>query len=165
MLTAFFPTAGALLGSAVGAVVTYMVSSRTYRLDRLKLISSWAKSEEVEKARVASYRDLWKCLGGISTHSTDDIAKNLHSVQERLQDWYYNSGGGLFLTGATEKGGSTKACFFAARDLRSTDPSEIWQAFHRLRQGIRKDLGVFESDTDEVAALDNFKKRLGTYEK
>jgi hypothetical protein len=117
MLIVLLPTAGALLGSVVGALVTYRMSSRTYRLDRLKLISSWAKSEEVEKARVAAYRDLWKCLGGVSTHSTDEIVRNLPTVQERLQEWYYGSGGGLFLTGAAEEGGSAKTFFFGARDL------------------------------------------------
>jgi hypothetical protein len=164
MLIVLLPTAGALLGSVVGALVTYRMSSRTYRLDRLKLISSWAKSEEVEKARVAAYRDLWKCLGGVSTHSTDEIVRNLPTVQERLQEWYYGSGGGLFLTGAAEEGGSAKACFFAARDLQSSDPSEIWHVFHDLRRGIRRDLGVFESDVDESAALENVKKKLGNYE-
>jgi len=165
MLAVVLPTAGALLGSVVGALVTYRVSSRTYQLDRLKLISSWAKSEEVEKARIAAYRDLWKCLGGVSTHDTNEIVRNLPTVQERLQEWYYDSGGGLFLTGAAELGGSTKASFFAARDLRSTNPSEIWHVFHALRRGIRRDLGVFESDADETAALENVKKKLGTYEK
>jgi hypothetical protein len=165
MLTALPSTVGALIGSIVGAFVTYRVSLRTYQVERLKLISSWAKSEEVEKARVAAYRDLWKCLGGVSTHSTEEIVRNLPTVQVRLQEWYYDNGGGLFLTGAAEKGGSAKASFFAARDLRSTDAAEIWHVFHALRRNIRRDLGVFESDADETAALDSITKKLGAFGK
>jgi len=85
-------------------------------------------------------------------------------VQKRLQEWYYDRGGGVFLAGAAEKGGSTKASFFAARDLQSSDPSEIWNVFHSLRRGIRRDLGVFESDADEKAVLESVKKKLGSYQ-
>jgi hypothetical protein len=130
MLTIVLPTTGALLGRAIGAVVTYRISSRTYQIDRLKLISSWTKSEELEKARIAADRELWQCLGGVSTHKADEIVRNLPAVQKRLQEWYYDRGGGVFLAGAAEKGGSTKASFFAARDLQSSDPSEIWTVFH-----------------------------------
>src|ERR1035437_9687622 len=117
MLIVLLPTAGALLGGVVAALVAYRMSSRTYRLHRLKLISAWGESEKIEKARAPAYRDLWKCLGGVSTHSTDEIVRNLPTVQERLQEWYYGSGGGLFLTGAAGEGGSAKTFFFAARDL------------------------------------------------
>jgi len=165
MQTVLLSTAGALLGSIVGAFVTYKVSLRTYQVERLKLISSWTKSEEVENARVAAYRDLWKCLGGVSTHSKEEIVRNLPTVQVRLQEWYYDNGGGLFLTGAAEKGGSTKASFFAARDLQSIDAAEIWHVFHARRRNIRRDLGVFESDADEKVALETITKELGAYGK
>jgi hypothetical protein len=74
-------------------------------------------------------------------------------------------GGGLFISGAAERPGSTKAAFFAARDLQSNDAYEIWQVFHQLRQGVRRDLGVYESDTDEDAALEAVKKKLLGFEK
>jgi len=164
IVTTFLPTVGALLGSIIGAIVTYRVSTRSYRLDRLRVISSWTKSEELERARISAYRELWRCLGGISTHSPTDIVRNLASVQSRLQEWYYDGGGGLFLTGAAEEGGSTKSSFFAARDLSSHDPTEIWQVFHALRRSIRRDLGVFESEVDEAAALESVRKKLGSYE-
>jgi hypothetical protein len=102
---------------------------------------------------LAAYRDPFgSASGALRTHSTDEIVRNLPTVQERLQEWYYDGGGGLFLTGAAEEGGSTKASFFAARDLRSSGPAEIWHVFHGLRRDVRRDLGVFESDVDEAAA-------------
>jgi hypothetical protein len=58
--------------------------------------------------------------------------QNLVAVQKQLQEWYYGIGGGLFIEGAANNSSSSKAAFFAARDLRSTDPVEIWQAFHRF---------------------------------
>jgi hypothetical protein len=166
LASALFSAAAALLGGLIGAIASYAVATRAHRLERVRLISSWTKSEEVERARVAAYRDLWICLGGISTYNSRDvIVESLSEVQHRLQEWYYDRGGGLFLTGSAEDSQSTKATFFAARDLRSTDAYAIWQVFHRLRGSLRRDLGVFESDADERAALEHVKQILGSYEK
>lgn len=165
LLTAVVPALGALLGSAIGACMTYLASARTRANDRLKLISSWTKSEEVEKARITAYRELWRCLGGISTHRPGDIAGNLASVQERLQKWYYEDGGGLFLTGAAGDDGSTKSTFFAAREMESTVPAEIYSVFHALRSSIRRDLGIFESDSDEKAMQDTLAKKMAAWSK
>jgi hypothetical protein len=130
----------------------------------VKLISSWARSEELEKARIDAYRELWKCLGGISTFNpTDEIVRNLPRVQRRLHDWYYDGGGGLWLTGAAGQLNSPKASFFSARDLRSTDATEVWQVFHHLRKVIRHDLGIFESESDESEYISKVKKKLGTF--
>jgi len=166
LVSALITASAALLGGLVGALVSYAVATRAHRLERVRLISSWTKSEEVKRARIAAYRELWSCLGGISTHNSRDvIVKSLPEVQHRLQEWYYDRGGGLLLTGSAEDGQSTKATFFAARDLRSTNAYEIWQVFHRLRGSIRRDLGIFESEADERAALDHVKKILGSYER
>lgn len=136
-----------------------------YRLDRSKLISSLSKHDELESARIAAYRELWQCLGGVSTWNPNDIVRNVASVQGRLQQWYYEGGGGLFLEGAAEKGESTKASFFAARDLQSSNPSEIWHAFHSLRRNVRRDIGIFESDADEADALAHVKTKLRNFER
>jgi hypothetical protein len=162
---ALLSTGGALLGSVIGAFATLRVSLRNHRLDRSKLISQWSRSEELERARVGAYRGLWQCLGGISTKDKAEIVRNLPKVQTDLQKWYYDAGGGLFLSGAAENPGSAKAAFFAARDLQSNDAYEIWQAFHRLRQGVRRDLGVYESDADEDSAIEAVKKKLQDFEK
>ena len=122
-----------------------------------------AKLEGIEKERVAAYRELWKCLGGILTHNSEGIVTNLTAVQERLQKWYYDDGCGLFIWDQL-RSGSTKAAFFTARDLQSSDPYEIWHVFHDLRRGVRADLGVFESDRDEAAAMETVKKKLRKYE-
>jgi hypothetical protein len=153
-----------MLGSAVGALVALAGSVRTYRIEHRKLISSWTKSDEVEKARINAYRELWRCLGGISTfNNRDEIVRNLPAVQKRLYDWYYDGAGGLFLTGAAEESNSTKAAFFAARELRSTNPFEIWQVFHDFRRSIRRDLGIFESEADQISHVNSVKKKLGAY--
>jgi hypothetical protein len=163
-VTALISAVGALLGSAAGALLAYRASARAYRLEHIKLISLRTKSEEVERGRINAYRELWRCLSGISTfNNADEIVRNLPTVQKRLQDWYYDGGGGLFLTGAAEQSNSAKALFFSARDLQSTQPSEIWGVFHQLRRVIRRDLGVFESESDERLYVDSVKKKLGEY--
>jgi hypothetical protein len=164
LVVALIPALGALLGGAVAALVAFGASARSYRLEHRKLISSWTKPEEIEKARINIYRELWRCLGDISTFNNQDhIVRNLPAVQKRLYDWYYDGAGGLFLTGAAEESNSTKAAFFAARELRSTNPSEIWQVFHDLRRSIRRDLGIFESEADEISRVNSVKKKLGAY--
>jgi hypothetical protein len=165
MINLLLPTGGALLGTMLGAVLSYRASTRMYRLDKSKFVSSMSKHEELERARITAYRELWQCLGGISTRHPNEIVKNLGSVQERLQQWYYESGGGLFLEGAAEKGESTKASFFVVRDLQSTDPSEIWHAFHSLRRNVRRDIGIFESDADQADALAHVKTKLRNFER
>jgi len=165
LVVAALSAAGALLGSTIGAFATLRVSLRNYRLDRSRLISLWSRSEELERARIVAYRELWQCLGGISTTEEAEIVRNLPKVQADLQKWYYQAGGGLFISGAAEKAGSTKAAFFEARDLQSKNAYEIWQVFHRLRRAVRRDLGVYESDADESAALDAVKKKLQGFEK
>lgn len=164
-LSGAIPAAEALIGGLAGALATYMVSSQNYKLERTKLIRSLGKSVEVEKARIAAYVELWKRLGPISTYqSAEEIVANLPAAQAKLQEWYYDQGGGLLLLGAAENRTSAKAAFFSARDLHSKNPYEIWEVFHRLRRSIRRDLDVFESEADENAMLEEGKKRIKAYE-
>jgi hypothetical protein len=163
LLSAAISASAALTGGFVGALVSYAAARRSSQLERAKLIVSWNKSTEVEKTRIAAYVELWKCLGPISTYNSSEIVTNLPSAQRRLQDWYYDQGGGLLITGSAQDPQSAKAAFFTARDLRSSGPYEIWEAFHHLRRSIRRDLGVFESEADEIAAVQQAKKRLGKY--
>jgi hypothetical protein len=159
---AIITSLSALVGSLLGIGFTYASSALGRKLERSKLIAPWVTRDELQKARIAVYQDLWICLGGISTyHSPDKIVQNLVAVQKQLQEWYYGKGGGLFIEGAAKTPLSSKAAFFAARDLRTTDPIKIWQTFHRLRAGIRRDIGVFESDKDEAGQLQRVKDKLG----
>jgi hypothetical protein len=163
-VTPLITTATTLIAAGIGALCTYIVSARSHRFENLKLISSWAKSEELEKARIDAYRELWKCLGGISTFNhRDEIIRNLPGVQRRLHDWYYGGGGGLWLTGAAGQLNSPKASFFKARDFESTDPTEIWHVFHQLWTVIRRDLGIFESESDQSEYINKVKKKLGAF--
>jgi len=155
----------ALLGSAMGALLSFRASNRNYELEMSKLILSNMQSQELTKARVEAYKVLWQCLGGISTYTPEEIARNLEAVQKELQNWYYGSGGGLLLNGSAAEGGSTKAAFFQARDLRSKDVAKIWEAFHNLRRCLRRDLGIYESSAEEAAALQNVKQKLREYAK
>jgi hypothetical protein len=157
---AIMVSSSALVGSLLGIGFTHVSSVLGHRLERSKIIVPWITRDELEKARIESYRDLWTCLGGISTyHSSDKIAQNLSSVQKQLQEWYYDKGGGLFI--ASKEPFSSKAAFFEARDLRTNDPIKIWETFHRLRASIRRDIGVFESDKDEAGQLQQVKDKLG----
>jgi hypothetical protein len=159
--TSLVNLASGLIGSLLGATASYVASARSYRLERAKLLGILSKSEELEKTRIASYRELWKCFGGISSHAPHDIVGNLNSVQEKLQSWYYDGGGGLFLTGSASKSDTLKSRVFAARELLSNDPIQIWQVFHQLRHALRTELGIFESDDDEAAAIEKMKKKIG----
>ena len=98
-------------------------------------MAPWLTRDVLEKARIEVYRDLWVRLEGISTfHSSDEVVHNLVVVQKQLQEWYYGIGGGLFIEGAVGNSSSSKAAFFAARDLRSGDPIDSSAAIvqHRL---------------------------------
>ncbi|MGI9074383.1 MAG: hypothetical protein ACR2JB_24410 [Bryobacteraceae bacterium] len=161
-MTVLVSTGGAPVGSLCGGFLAFAASLRTQGLERLKLISAWTRSDEVEKLRITAYRELWRCLGGISTfNSGEQIVASLPEVQERLQRWYYDHGGGLFLTGSADQHDSTKAAFFAARDLRSEIPVEIWEVFHQVRRLVRRDVGIFASQLKEQEHLDSVKKKLG----
>jgi len=144
-----------------GAALAFGASLRTQRFERWKLILGWTRSEELEKLRIHAYRELWRCLGGISTFNTaEKIVASLPAVQARLQGWYYDDGGGLFLKGSAKHRDSTKASFFAARDLRCKDALEIWKVFHQLRQSVRHELGIFESPLEEQAHVASVKEKL-----
>jgi hypothetical protein len=159
---AIIASSSALFGSLLGIGFTCAASVLGRKLEHSKLIAPWIARDELEKARIAAYRELWICLGGISTfHSSEMIAQNLATVQKQLQEWYYQRGGGLFIEGAANKSRSSKAAFFAARDLQSSDSSTIWETFHRLRASLRRDIGVFESDEDEARQLQRVRNKLG----
>jgi hypothetical protein len=53
-------------------------------------------------------------------------------------------GGGLVIAGSANNKESTKATFFAARDLVSTNPSEVWEVINNLRRHLRRDLKIFQ---------------------
>lgn len=159
---AIIGSSSALLGSLLGIGFAYASSTLGRKLEHSKLIAPWLTRGELEKARIEAYRDLWIRLEGISTfHSSDEIVRNLVAVQTRLQQWYYGAGGGLFIQGSADKLSSSKSAFFSARDLRTSDPIEIWQTFHRLPASIRRDIGVFESDKEEAEQLRQVKHKFG----
>lgn len=143
-----------LIGALIAGIGAVMLERIRWANEKAKLRAAMLAKPELQAARLQAYRDLWSCLGGISTRHPDDIASNLRLVQDRLQAWYYDQGGGLLLEGRADEAGSTKELFFAARDLSSTDPAEIWRVFHQLRRAVRHDIGVYEdSDAEERARL------------
>jgi hypothetical protein len=116
LTAAIIASSSALFGSLLGIGFTCAASVLGRKLEHSKLIAPWIARDELEKARIAAYRELWICLGGISTfHSSEMIAQNLATVQKQLQEWYYQRGGGLFIEGAANKSRSSKAAFFGTR--------------------------------------------------
>jgi hypothetical protein len=77
-------------------------------------------------------------------------AAGLRAIQLKLQAWYYDEAGGLFIEGSSDEPASTKAAFFAVRDLSSKDSAVMWNAFHRLRHCLRRDLGIFDDPNEEA---------------
>jgi hypothetical protein len=135
------------IGGLLVAGINLFVERRKYRIEMAKLMSA----AEVEKARIEAYKELWKCLDGISTwHTPAEIVKNLPEVQKKLQDWYYRQGGGLLIGGSAENEESTKAAFFNARHIeKNSGAQKIWDSFHKLRRCLRRDLRIFETEEDE----------------
>ena len=164
LLTALISAIGGLLGAMIGAGISIWAERQKSRIERAKFLTSLTSVSEIEKARIQAYTDLWTCLDGISTFRPDDIVDNLLKVQERLQDWYYGRGGGLTIAGSASNTESTKAAFFAARDLVSTNPSEIWETFHNLRRHLRRDLKIFQDDKEEEIMIAQTKAKLKKYE-
>jgi hypothetical protein len=160
ILVALIGAASGFFGAVIGACATLWVDRTRAKHERAKLLGELTAVPELQRARLEAYRDLWRCLEGISTREPERIVSNLRSVQDRLQEWYYAKGGGLFLQGKVGMSGSTKDVFFVARDLRSGNPSEIWQAFHNLRAPLRRDIGVFEDATAEAKAIAQARAKL-----
>lgn len=151
---------GGLVGSLIGASISFWIERSRQRTDRAKFIAELSTVSEVEKSRIQAYISLWSCFDGLSTRRPHEMVVNLPKAQDKLQDWYYLCGGGLLLAGTYRQVGSTKAAFFAARDLRSSDPSEIWRVFHELRRCLRRDLKIYDDDEDEARALREIKEKL-----
>lgn len=141
-----------LIGAVMAGAGALILERIRWRNEKEKILAAILAKPELQAARLQAYKDLWKCLGGISTRHPDEIAPNLRSVQDRLQAWYYDEGWGLLLEGRADAAGSTKELFFAARDLSSSDPAEIWRAFHQLRRAVRHDIGVYEDSHAEERA-------------
>lgn len=159
-LTAVVGALGGLIGGLVGASISFWVERSKSRMERVKFLSQMTTASEVEKARIQAYTSLWSCFEGLSTRHPHEMVANLPKAQDRLQDWYYRNSGGLLLAGSYQQVGSTKAAFFAARDLKSSDPSEIWQVCHELRRCLRRDLKIYDRDEDEGAALRKIREKL-----
>jgi hypothetical protein len=160
ILSALIAALGGLIGGATGAGISLGIERSKHKMERARFLSSMTSVSEVEKARIESYTELWSCLDGISTHRPSEITQNLPKVQEKMQNWYYNRGGGLLITGSAKHNQSTKAAFFAARDLVSSNTSEIWQVFHELRRCLRRDLKIYESNEDEAKVVSEMKAKL-----
>ncbi len=146
--------ASGLFGATLGAIITFIGQRSASRSTRLQMLSELTSIGEVEKARIASYLELWKILAGASVRE-EHMTQRLHDLQDQLQNWYYTKGGGLLIGG-----GATKLAFFGARDLQSTKPYEIWKAFHDLGKCLRCDLRIFEDPSDEKRAIGAAKAKL-----
>jgi hypothetical protein len=161
LLAAIIAAAGGLTGGLIGTSLSFWVERSKQKIERAKFISDLNTTSELERQRIEAYVNLWSCFDGLSTKHPQDMAINLPNAQEKLQDWYYRHGGGLILAGTYHQGdGSTKAAFFAARDLKSSEPSEIWQVFHELRRCLRRDLKIYDDDKEEARALNRIKEQL-----
>jgi hypothetical protein len=165
ILTALIGVIGVLIGGLIAGVISIWAEKQRYKTERVRLISSFTSASEVEKVRIQAYTDLWSRLGRISTYRLDEIVKNLPGVQEQLQDWYYHRGGGLVIEGSFEQKESTKAAFFQVRDLESSNASEIWDAIHKLRRCLRRDLKIFEDEEEEKKMMAGARKRIGEMER
>jgi hypothetical protein len=164
VLSGLIGVLGGLLGGLLAGIITIWAERRRYRIERTKLLALTSSAAQVEAARISAYQELWSCLEGISTYRPGEIAQNLRSVQDKLNRWYYASGGGLLISGSADEEGSTKAAFFAARDLRSSNVRAIWEAFHHLRRCLRRDRRIFEDEAEEQTALKQTKRRLAELE-
>lgn len=156
--------AGGLLGGLLAGIITVWAERKKYRIERAKLLATAHAATDMQAFRIRAYTDLWRCLEGISTYRPDEIVSNLRSVQDKMAHWYYPQGGGLILSGSFEQEGSTKAAFFASRDLKTDDARTIWESFHSLRRCLRRDLGIFEDAAEERRAVEMTKAKLKAFE-
>jgi hypothetical protein len=109
--SAFITMAGGFVGGLIAGGIAIWIEHRRGQTERIKLLSGYTSLVEVERARIQSYVELWRCLDGISTYRPTEIVSRLLNVQENLQKWYYAAGGGLLIAGAAEREESTKAAF------------------------------------------------------
>jgi hypothetical protein len=160
LLTVALPIAGTAIGVLIGAGVSLWTMRSNARTERAKILATVTSSAEVEKSRVESYKKLWLLLGRCSTYHAETLVADLSAVQDDVQRWYYDEGGGLLIAGSYEDGESTKAALFALRDLDSRDRSTIWQAAHNLRHCLRRDLRIFEDPKEERRSIERARARL-----
>jgi hypothetical protein len=164
IFTALIGVIGVLIGGLITGGINIWAEKRRHKTERLRLMSSITSTSELEKVRIQAYTDLWSRLGRVSTYRLDEIVENLPIIQEQLQDWYYHKGGGLVIAGSFEQKESTKAAFFQARDLKSSNASEIWDTIHKLRHCLRRDLKIFEDEEEEKKMIAEGKKKIGEME-